>query len=144
MDKPQVLIDGESVIDDFFAQPALHITDNTLTAVFDVSNWLGEVDLTERVVNVTVSDTSFAEELSASVGAQPIVYENTTQGFWVMVGFALIGGLILNIMPCVLPVLGMNSTALSKIKVRQISTSDCPLSHRRQASSPHSRFWPLE
>lgn len=69
-DKPQVLIDGQSVIDDFFAQPALHITDNTLTAVFDVSNWLGEVDLTERVVNVTVSDTNFAEELSASVGAQ--------------------------------------------------------------------------
>lgn len=111
-DKPQVLIDGESVIDDFFAQPALHITDNTLTAVFDVSNWLGEVDLTERVVNVTVSDTSFAEELSASVGAQPIVYENTTQGFWVMVGFALIGGLILNIMPCVLPVLGMKLNSI--------------------------------
>ncbi|WP_390520321.1 protein-disulfide reductase DsbD family protein [Vibrio fortis] len=111
-DKPQVLIDGESVIDDFFAQPALHITDNTLTAVFDVSNWLGEVDLTERVVNVTVSDTSFAEELSASVGTQPIGYENTTQGFWVMVGFALIGGLILNIMPCVLPVLGMKLNSI--------------------------------
>ena len=111
-DKPQVLIDGESVIDDFFAQPALHITDNTLTAVFDVSNWLGEVDLTERVVNVTVSDTNFAEELSASVGTQPIVYENTTQGFWVMVGFALVGGLILNIMPCVLPVLGMKLNSI--------------------------------
>ena len=111
-DKPQVLIDGESVIDDFFAQPAVHITDNTLTAVFDVSNWLGEVDLTERVVNITVSDTSFAEELSASVGAQPIVYENTTQGFWVMVGFALIGGLVLNIMPCVLPVLGMKLNSI--------------------------------
>ncbi|MFM2581876.1 protein-disulfide reductase DsbD domain-containing protein [Vibrio fortis] len=111
-DKPQVLIDGESVIDDFFAQPALHITDNTLTAVFDVSNWLGEVDLTERVVNITVSDTSFAEELSASVGTQPIGYENTSQGFWVMVGFALIGGLILNIMPCVLPVLGMKLNSI--------------------------------
>lgn len=111
-DKPQVLIDGESVIDDFFAQPALHITNNTLTAVFDVSNWLGEVDLTERVVNVTISDTSFAEELSATVGAQPIAYENTTQGFWVMVGFALIGGLILNIMPCVLPVLGMKLNSI--------------------------------
>lgn len=111
-DKPQVLIDGESVIDDFFAQPAVHITDNTLTAVFDVSNWLGEVDLTERIVNVTVADTSFAEELSARVGAQPIVYENTIQGFWVIVGFALIGGLILNIMPCVLPVLGMKLNSI--------------------------------
>ncbi|MEZ9058929.1 protein-disulfide reductase DsbD family protein [Vibrio pelagius] len=111
-DKPQVLIDGESVIDDFFAQPALHITDNTLTAVFDVSNWLGEVDLAERIVNVTVADTSFAEELSARVGTQPIVYENTIQGFWVMVGFALIGGLILNIMPCVLPVLGMKLNSI--------------------------------
>ncbi|WP_261884022.1 protein-disulfide reductase DsbD family protein [Vibrio pelagius] len=111
-DKPQVLIDGESVIDDFFAQPAVHITDNTLTAVFDVSNWLGEVDLTERIVNVTVADTNFAEELSARVGAQPIVYENTIQGFWVMVGFALIGGLILNIMPCVLPVLGMKLNSI--------------------------------
>lgn len=111
-DKPQVLIDGESVIDDFFAQPALHITGNTLTAVFDVSNWLGEVDLAERIVNVTVADTSFAEELSARVGTQPIVYENTIQGFWVMVGFALIGGLILNIMPCVLPVLGMKLNSI--------------------------------
>lgn len=111
-DKPQVLIDGESVIDDFFSQPALHVSNNTLTAVFDVTNWLGEVDLTDRLVSVTISDTNFAEELSATVGSQAISYENTTQGFWVMVGFALIGGLILNIMPCVLPVLGMKLNSI--------------------------------
>ena len=111
-DKPQVLIDGQEVIDDFFAQPAIYITGNTLTAVYDVSNWLGEVDLTSRRVSITVSDTNLAEEMIAPVGSTPITYQESNNGFGVMLGFALIGGLILNIMPCVLPVLGMKLNSI--------------------------------
>ncbi|MCC4820002.1 cytochrome C biogenesis protein, partial [Vibrio lentus] len=95
-DKPMVLIDGKEVIDDFFAQPTVHITGNTMTAVFDVSNWIGEVDLTDRTVSVTVSDTNFAEEMTAQVGSEPIAYQASNNGFLAMIGFALIGGLILN------------------------------------------------
>lgn len=111
-DKPQVLIDGQEVIDDFFAQPAIYITGNTLTAVYDVSNWLGEVDLTSRRVSITVSDTNLAEEMIAPVGSTPITYQESNNGLGVMLGFALIGGLILNIMPCVLPVLGMKLNSI--------------------------------
>ncbi|MCZ8488711.1 hypothetical protein O9992_20400 [Vibrio lentus] len=34
-DKPMVLIDGQEVLDDFFLSATVHITDNTMTAVFD-------------------------------------------------------------------------------------------------------------
>lgn len=111
-DKPMVLIDGEEVIEDFFSPPTVHITDNTMTAVFDVSNWIGEVDLTDRTVSVTVSDTNFAEEMTAKVGSEPIAYQESNNGIIAMIGFALIGGLILNIMPCVLPVLAMKLNSI--------------------------------
>ncbi len=111
-DKPMVLIDGQEVLDDFFSPPTVHITDNTMTAVFDVSNWIGEVDLTDRTVSITVSDTNFAEEMTAQVGSEPIAYQTSNNSFLVMLGFALVGGLILNIMPCVLPVLGMKLNSI--------------------------------
>lgn len=123
-DKPMVLIDGQEVLDDFFSPPTVHITDNTMTAVFDVSNWIGEVDLTDRTVSITVSDTNFAEEMTAQVGSDPIAYQTSNNSFLVMLGFALVGGLILNIMPCVLPVLGMKLNSIIQNQVLQTATSD--------------------
>lgn len=39
---------------------------------------------------------------------------NETLTFWVALGFAFLGGLILNIMPCVLPVLSLKALSISK------------------------------
>ncbi len=38
----------------------------------------------------------------------------TRNGLWLMLGFALLGGLILNIMPCVLPVLSLKLLSIAK------------------------------
>ncbi len=127
---PQVLVDGKQVEKEFFAQPSLTINNNVganqhqLTAVFDVSNWKGHAELTGKAVTITVSDQTFATELNADVGTTPIEYSQTN--LMTMLGFALLGGLLLNIMPCVLPVLGLklNSIALQqRASVRHIRIS---------------------
>lgn len=117
---PQVLVDGQQVENQFFDQPKLIVDQaengtqeaNLLTAIFDVTNWKGHVELSDKIVTVTVSDNTFATELTTEVGITPVEYQSTR--FITMIGFAFLGGLILNIMPCVLPVLGLklNSIAL--------------------------------
>ncbi|WP_425275310.1 protein-disulfide reductase DsbD family protein [Vibrio rhodolitus] len=122
---PQVLVDGKQVEKEFFAKPRLIIENDKaldnhqLTAIFDVSNWKGDVDLTGKALAITISDHTFATEIQASAGTLPIQYSQTS--LVTMLGFALLGGLLLNIMPCVLPVLGLklNSIALQQ----QASTS---------------------
>ncbi|MGF1753821.1 thioredoxin family protein [Vibrio makurazakiensis] len=109
---PQILIDGDEVVDEFFAQPKIIKDNGTLTAIFDVSNWLGETDLTQRNITITISDETFATELTGQIGSTPISYQSNDTSFLAMVGFALLGGLILNIMPCVLPVLGMKLNSM--------------------------------
>ncbi|MCZ8488712.1 hypothetical protein O9992_20405 [Vibrio lentus] len=39
----------------------------------------------------------FAEEMTAQVGSDPIAYQTSNNSFLVMLGFALVGGLISNI-----------------------------------------------
>ena len=41
-------------------------------------------------------------------------WETEGQGFWAIVGFAFLGGMILNLMPCVFPVLGLKIMAFVK------------------------------
>ncbi|KII77162.1 protein-disulfide reductase DsbD family protein [Vibrio renipiscarius] len=116
---PQVLVDGHDVDNEFFGKPRLitggdseSSAGHLLTAIFNVSNWKGHVDLSGKSVVVTVADTTFATEIATPVGATPI--QTKTTSMIAMIAFALIGGLILNVMPCVLPVLGLklNSIAL--------------------------------
>jgi len=105
---PQVLVDGEAVVDEHFGRPKLSIQANQLNAVFDVSNWLGEADLGAKPITITVIDDTLAAELNTTVSTMPLAAKvDSDHGLIAMFGFALLGGLILNIMPCVLPVLGM-------------------------------------
>jgi thiol:disulfide interchange protein len=47
--------------------------------------------------------------------SEPNVDGNSTQGgIWGLLGFAILGGLILNLMPCVFPILGLKALALAK------------------------------
>nr|WP_243641822.1 protein-disulfide reductase DsbD domain-containing protein [Vibrio sinensis] len=125
---PQLLVDGSQVEDEFFAKPHLYFDKDsqhkTLTAVFDVTNWAGNVDLENKSVSLTISDQTFATELVAPIGNTPISYSDNTMSFFLMVGFALLGGLILNIMPCVLPVLGMKLNSI--LMFNQISPNTPP------------------
>lgn len=130
---PELIVDSrnEAISDYSYQLKSVEVDGSKLVALFDVSTWLGEIDLSGQSVDVTVKDNDFVAEQSTSVstGATSIV----SGGFSLieMVGFALLGGLILNVMPCVLPVLGMKLSgvihaqglARSKVRLQFIASS---------------------
>ncbi|WP_028771370.1 protein-disulfide reductase DsbD family protein [Shewanella waksmanii] len=83
-----------------------------LQAQFDASNWLGEVNLSDIKLNVTVFDQQQALEYQVSTQSGVVQQSSASHGLLTMLFFALIGGLILNVMPCVLPVLGMKLSSV--------------------------------
>lgn len=128
---PDVLLDGssEKVSDVSFTAPTITVNGNTLTATFNASSWLGDVDLENELIAITIADksldgTSFLAEEQATIKSGIII--NTAPDISLIQAFlfALIGGLILNIMPCVFPVLGMKlnsvitSTGLERKQIR--------------------------
>ncbi|MBE1274672.1 protein-disulfide reductase DsbD family protein [Enterovibrio baiacu] len=105
---PDVLIDGstDAVQDTFFSVPYIQVTGNTLRARFDASSWMGKPELSDETLKVTFLDDSFIAE-HASTAKRGIATSPSQPSFFTAILFAVLGGLILNIMPCVLPVLGM-------------------------------------
>jgi len=120
-EKPTLLIDGD--LDTAFKLKTVETTGDSLIAVFDASSWLGEVELIDKPLNLTVIDSEQALEFSTPVIAGQVTIVG--QSLVGIVLFALLGGLILNIMPCVLPVLGMklstiiDAPSVEKGKIRQ-------------------------
>ncbi|GIC75730.1 protein-disulfide reductase DsbD [Moritella sp. F3] len=118
---PTLLIDGD--LDTSFKLVAVDQVADTITAVFDASSWLGKVELIDKPLNLTVIDSEQALEFSTPVIAGFVTV--TGESLIGIVLFALLGGLILNIMPCVLPVLGMKLSTIidaprvEKGKIRQ-------------------------
>lgn len=123
---PDVFIDSSDpeLIDISYTPPKIEIENNILTATFKASSWAGNVDLKDKVINATVLDTNVSVELTTTT-TNKIIVSQGPDSIVSMFIIALIGGLILNIMPCVLPVLGMKlSSVLSVqgIERRQIRT----------------------
>lgn len=109
--QPDMLVDGEAVIDDTFGVPSLHRDGDTLTATFDVTNWIETPKLTGKPIQVTVIDEQLLAEHSTTVRAGSVASQ-AGLSVWVIGGIALLGGLILNVMPCVLPVLGLKLNSI--------------------------------
>ncbi|WP_439126489.1 protein-disulfide reductase DsbD family protein [Photobacterium sanguinicancri] len=124
--KPDVFVDSSDIALEnvSFSSPSITKDNQQLIATFKVSSWFGKPDLTNKTLNVTVTDADMAVEEQAVAATLPI----TTQvgsSIWQTIAFALIGGLILNIMPCVLPVLGMKLSSIiatDGMERRQIRT----------------------
>lgn len=123
---PQVIIDGEPDVS--FKLKRIETNkdeqgNKQLNAVFDGKSWLGETDVIGKNLNVTVIEADNAIEYRSVVTATDIV--SSRSPLWAMMLIALLGGLILNVMPCVLPVLGMKLSTvvaapkLNKAQVRQ-------------------------
>ncbi|WP_041766134.1 protein-disulfide reductase DsbD family protein [Psychromonas ingrahamii] len=137
---PQIIVDGDEVTDDYFSQPAININNNIVTATYKVTNWLGKTKLVGKPVSITVSDALFAHELSAVIDDKPLVKSSSTNLF-TMIAFALLGGLILNIMPCVLPVLGMKLNSM--LTSSHLSKRTIRLQFLASASGILTSFWLL-
>ncbi|MCQ1060366.1 thioredoxin family protein [Photobacterium sp. ZSDE20] len=112
--QPDVFIDGESqnVQDASFLKPTVQVDGNTLTAQMKVSSWFGEPKLLGETLNVTISDTDFSVETQGIANDIPVTLTTSSSNLLEIIGIALLGGLILNIMPCVLPVLGMKLSSV--------------------------------
>ncbi|MRJ44512.1 thioredoxin family protein [Idiomarina loihiensis] len=123
---PQLFIhsNDEALADATFSSPDLKVTGNTLTADIEVSHWLELPDLSNSELTATVSDENFAAEYKVQLTAGTI--SNNTPPLWAILLMALAGGLILNIMPCVLPVLGL------KVQSLMLSGAKQPRVVRRQ------------
>ena len=111
--QPSLIIDGEP--DTTFKRVSLTKSETALegqqlVAIFNGTSWLGEPEVLGKPLNVTVIDGERALEYSAKVEPKVITQENIS--IFSIILLALLGGLILNVMPCVLPVLGMKLSSV--------------------------------
>lgn len=112
--KPDIFVDLQNpkLEGVFFSKPQINVDKKQLTATFDVSSWAGEVNLAKTKIHATVIDDNISAELLSTSSDQVIVNHNNSTNIFTMFLIALMGGLILNIMPCVLPVLGMKLSSV--------------------------------
>ncbi|MFD1093683.1 protein-disulfide reductase DsbD family protein [Providencia vermicola] len=93
--------------------PVIKTSGNNLTAIIDVSDDWGEEspNLTGKTVSFVVTDGDISQQISSEVtpftGTISPNEAGSAISLWQVVLFAVVGGLILNLMPCVLPVLAM-------------------------------------
>lgn len=96
------------------AAPHINVDGDTLTARVAVTDEWGEAapDLRGKTLSLVVSDGDIAQQSSVTMGAETLVSGAATQTLWSVLLLALLGGLILNLMPCVLPVLAIKLSSL--------------------------------
>ncbi len=112
---PDIFVEGPIELQ--FSKPLVRLSNGNKRAIMDVPVYGIEDmdgDLVGRDLVLTLSDgkmtaTTALKATAAQPGTEPL--EALTGGdqtpLWVILGLALLGGLILNLMPCVLPVLSV-------------------------------------
>jgi suppressor for copper-sensitivity B len=106
--KPELYLDAPEDVS--FAKPVLQVDGATLWATVPASDgWDGAgPDLRGRTLSLVLADSGIAQQSNIPVGEAPeLPGQQSNFVLWQVVLFALLGGFILNLMPCVLPVLGM-------------------------------------
>ncbi|NDE91367.1 MAG: hypothetical protein EB059_09590, partial [Alphaproteobacteria bacterium] len=83
----------------------------TVQLTKDAPKDLGGKEITFTLVDNS-TQTAVEKKLTITNAASPMPIQPMPKAnIWIMIAFALIGGLILNLMPCVLPVLALKSLA---------------------------------
>lgn len=104
--KPALFLDGLDGAS--FGEPRFTISSSQLVARVPVSDEWGESapDITGKTLSLVLADNGLAQQihLPVSTGRE---HTSPVLPLWQMLLMALAGGFILNLMPCVLPVLGM-------------------------------------
>ncbi|WP_136039501.1 protein-disulfide reductase DsbD family protein [Photobacterium damselae] len=114
---PDVFVDGQSkpVKQTSFLTPKIDVSGEQLIAQVPVSSWFGTPKLVGEPLSVTITDKDIAVELSKVADNKPVIALQN-DSLLKVIGLALLGGFILNIMPCVLPVLGMKLSSVISAK----------------------------
>ncbi|WP_039849828.1 protein-disulfide reductase DsbD family protein [Grimontia indica] len=124
---PDIIVDGSSdaLTDVAFSVPTISVNGQTVTATYSASSWMKQPALADEMVTITFIDKDFLAEQKITAKAGTIVESVPGFSFASAIAFALLGGLILNIMPCVLPVLGLKLSSvitaqgLAKVQIRK-------------------------
>ena len=106
-----------------FGKPALEVEGNTLIARVPVSDgWQGDApDLRGQSLGLLLTSGEQAWQAKGSIGEALVLPAPSQPLFWVL-GAALLGGLILNLMPCVLPVLALKLGSVLQHQQREQGT----------------------
>ncbi len=114
--QPALFIDSMEDVD--FGKPSFTTRGDTLTATVPVTDSWGEAapDLSGKTLSLVLADSGQAQESQIAVAAGSAA-PGLALG-WVLL-MALAGGLILNVMPCVLPVLAMKLGSLVQTEGRE-------------------------
>lgn len=96
------------------AAPKISVQGDTLTARVAVTDEWGETapDLRGKPLSLVLADAGIAQQSALTIGSQPLATDDGSQTLWSVLLLALLGGLILNLMPCVLPVLAIKLSSL--------------------------------
>lgn len=109
---PALYLDG--IEDADFARPTFKIQGETLTATVPVTDGWGEAapDLRGKTLSLVLADGGLAQQSQTTIGEA----EMTTSSLLPVLAMALLGGFILNLMPCVLPVLAMKLGSVLQVE----------------------------
>ncbi|MFO6423341.1 protein-disulfide reductase DsbD family protein [Motilimonas sp. KMU-193] len=125
-DRSEIFVVGDA--DTYFKIEPLQLSQGELRGLINVSGWLGEVNLDQQVIKLVLLDEHsqppLALEVTGTVQAGQFALadyqaSSSAEFSWLsMLLLALAGGLILNVMPCVLPVLGMKLSSILTAKAQ--------------------------
>lgn len=106
-----------------FGKPVLEVEGNTLIARVPVSDgWQGDApDLRGQSLGLLLTSGEQAWQTKGSIGEALVLPAPNQPLFWLL-GAALLGGLILNLMPCVLPVLALKLGSVLQHQEREQGT----------------------
>lgn len=110
---PQVFADAadKHLADVNYPIESIEVDNDTLRVQLKPGHWLELPDMVGERIRLTVVDGPFAAEYSATIRAGAVSTQAPRSLGWILL-LALLGGLVLNIMPCVLPVLGLKLHSL--------------------------------
>ncbi|MEQ5326659.1 MULTISPECIES: protein-disulfide reductase DsbD domain-containing protein [Proteus] len=119
--KPNIYLDPPEGM--LYGIPHLNQKDNNLFVTVDVTDDWGDAagDISGKALSFVITDQDFSRQVNDTIGqgetgiAPP---SNSSVGLWGILAFALLGGLILNLMPCVLPVLAMKLGSILHLENR--------------------------
>ncbi len=106
-----------------FGKPVLEVEGNTLIARVPVSDsWQGDApDLRGQSLGLLLTSGEQAWQTKGSIGEALVLPAPSQPLFWLL-GASLLGGLILNLMPCVLPVLALKLGSVLQHQEREQGT----------------------
>lgn len=109
--RPELFFDTLEEVD--LGKPVINVHGNQLSVRVPATDGWGEgtADLRGKQLSMVITDAGLAQDVLVTLGPALTLPQSATH-FWSWLLIALAGGLILNLMPCVLPVLVMKLSSI--------------------------------